>query len=97
MNQILNQGQNKNAFDTDSQISNLSIMNGGNRIPSVTIQQKQNPSLFNKSPQTYGMGVDDAKKNDSLLLTPRTHGVTLLKPQPECDGLSDFLGQQDHF
>jgi hypothetical protein len=72
-------------------------MNGVNRNPSVTIQQKQQISLFNKSPQTYGMGVDDVKKND-LLLTPRNRGVALLKQQQqECDGLSDFLGQQEHF
>lgn len=90
MNQILNQGQNKNAFDTDSQISNLSMINRSNA--NLNIQQQLQQKLFNKSPQTYGMGgVDELKKNDSLL-TPRGRGVTLLKQQQDCDGMSDFLG-----
>jgi len=50
---------------------------------------QQQLKIFNKSPQTYGMSGPEKQPGN---LTPRE-----TRAEKECDGMSDFLGQQEHF
>lgn len=56
-------------------------------------RQQQLQKIFNKSPQTYGMAGEKQTGN----LTPRETRGNGMNKECDGDGMSDFLGQQEHF